>query len=202
MAPMTPGVMTMDAPKVVFSRYEDIRDALADPALSRRFDRRSYAEGNPGDGTVSTAHGELQRARRRVENTQFRSEHLREYERVLFPALLDQMLDDLLVEDRIDLAPIAPLLSVVLAAKRAGLDPDHRNRPRLEQLIRLVDAFSNGLGPGFLEMHDPAKARSRVIDALDEFERDFVRPAWARRTDAIADHRQAGTSRPSSTRTS
>jgi len=75
----------------------------------------------------------------------------------------------------------------------AGLDPDHRNRPRLEQLIRIVDAFSNGLGPGLLDVHDPEKARLRVINALDEFERDFVRPALVRRTDAIADHRQAGT---------
>lgn len=190
---MTLDVMIMDAPKVVFSRYEDIRDALADPALSRRFDTRAYAEGNPGDGTVSTAHGDLQRARRRLENTQFRSEHLREYERVLFPPLLGQMLDDLLVEDRVDLAPIAPLLSVVLAAKRAGLDPDHRDRPRLEQLIRLVDAFSNGLGPGILEMRDPPGARRQVIAALEEFDREFVQPAWARRIDAIEAHRRAGT---------
>ena len=190
---MTLEVMTMTAPKVVFSTYEDIRDALANPALSRRFDTRPYSEGNSGDGTVSTAHGEMQRARRRVENTQFRTEHLQKYERVLFPVLLDQMLDDLLDDDRIDLAPIAPLLTVVLAAKRAGLDPDHRDRPSLERLIRLVDAFSNGLGPGLLEMRDPEGARRRVLDALVEFERDFVGPAWARRIEAITTHRAAGT---------
>jgi cytochrome P450 len=190
---MTLDVMTIDAPKIVFSRYEDIRDALANPALSRRFDARTYAQGNTGDGTVSTAHGELQRARRRVENTQFRTEHMREYERVLFPELLDQMLDNVIVEKRLDLAPIAPLLSVVLAAKRAGLDPDHRDRAWLEHLIRLVDAFSNGLGPGILAMRDPASARLLVIAALDEFERTFVRPAWSRRIEAIDAHRQAGT---------
>jgi cytochrome P450 len=190
---MTLDVMTMAARKVVFSRYEDIRDALANPAVSRRFDPRPYAEGNTGDGTVSTAHGELQRARRRVENTQFRTEHLREYERVLFPALLVEMLDDLILDDRVDLAPIAPLLTVVLAAKRAGLDPDHRDIPRLNRLIRLVDAFSNGLGPGILEMKDPDAARRKVIAALDEFESDFVRPAWARRAIAIDGHRRDGT---------
>jgi len=190
---LTVGVMTMRAPKVVVSRYQDIRDALANPALSRRFDPRGYSEGNTGDGTVSTAHGVLQRARRRVENTQFRTEHLREYERVLFPALLDEMLDDLIVDRRVDLATIAPLITVVLAARRAGLDPDHRNRPSLEQLVRLVDAFSNGLGPGILEMRDPDGARLLVIAALEEFERDFVRPAWRRRIEAIEAHRRAGT---------
>lgn len=190
---MTTDVMTMAAPKVVFTRYEDIRDALASPAISRRFDTRPFPEGNTGDGTVSTAHGEMHRARRRVENTQFRNEPLKHYERELFPDLLTEMLDDLIVEERVDLAPIAPLITVVLAAKRAGLDPDHRDIPRLQQLIDLVDAFSNGLGPGILEMKDPVGARHVVLDALEEFERDVVRPAWLRRVDRIAEHRAAGT---------
>lgn len=190
---MTVEVMTMAAPKIVFSTYEDIREALSSPAVSRRFDSRPFHEGNTGDGTVSTAHGELQRARRRIENTQFSTEHLKHDERVLFPTLLEEMLDDLLVKDRVDLASIAPLLSVVLAAKRAGLDPDHRNVARLAQLIRLVDVFSNGLGPGILEMHDPESARVHVLAALDEFEHDVVRAAWARREQAINEHRRSGT---------
>ncbi|MEW5991048.1 MAG: cytochrome P450 [Chloroflexota bacterium] len=184
--------MTMAAPKVVLSRHEDIRDALADPALTRRFDPRSFAEGNSGDGTVSTAHGELQRARRRLENTQFRTEHLRTYERVLFPALLNEMLDDHVVDDRADLADIAPLLTVVLAAKRAGLDSDHRDVPRLRRLVRLVDAFSNGLSTGFLEMKDPQGARRRVLAALEEFDWDVVRPARNRRQERIARARVDG----------
>jgi cytochrome P450 len=190
---MVLGVMTMAAPKVVFSSYEDIREALSHPHISRRFDTRSYAEGNTGDGTVSTAHGDIQRARRRVENTQFRTEHLREYERVLFPALLSEMLDEHAAGDHVDLASIAPLITAVLAAKRAGFDVDHRDLPRLRQVIAIVDIISNGLGPGLLEMKDPEGARQQVRAALEEFERDFVRPAWTRRSAAIETHRQAGT---------
>jgi len=190
---MSRGVMTMAAPQVTFSRYEDIRDALAHPQLSRRFDTRTYAEGNTGDGTVSTAHGELQRARRRVENTQFRTERLQEYERVLFPALLSEMLDEHAPAGPVDLAAVAPLIAAVLAARRAGFDVDHRNVGQLRQVIAIVDVISNGLGPGLLEMKDPESARLKVRAALEEFERDFVGPAWARRSDAIEAHRRAGT---------
>jgi cytochrome P450 len=190
---VTLDVMTMTAPQVVFSKYEDIRDALAHPQISRRFDRRSYAEGNTGDGTVSTAHGELQRARRRVENTQFRTERLREHERVLFPALLTEMLDRHAPAGPVDLASVAPLIAAVLAAKRAGFDVDHHDVGQLRQVIAIVDVISNGLGPGLLEMKDPEAARRKVRDALEEFERDFVRPAWDGRLEAIDAHRQAGT---------
>jgi cytochrome P450 len=189
---VTLDVMTMTAPKMVFTGYEQIREALANPALSRRFDPRTFSDGNSGDGTVSTAHGEVQRLRRRVENTQFRTERLKEFERVLFPPILSAMLDDLVTDPHVDLALVAPLLTVVLAAKRAGLDPDHGDLERLGRLIGIVDAFSNGLSTGILEVKDPDAARRRVLAAIDEFERDFVRPAWERRVAAIDARRSAG----------
>jgi cytochrome P450 len=68
------------AEPILFDRYEDIRQALFDPSLSRTFDRRSWAEGNIRDGVVSIQHGAVHRARRRVENSQFRPDRLRLYE--------------------------------------------------------------------------------------------------------------------------
>ena len=74
-------------------RQADIRAALFDPNLSRSFDKRSYEQGNIRDGVVSIAHGAMHRARRRVENTQFRADVLRLYERELFPKVMNTLLD-------------------------------------------------------------------------------------------------------------
>jgi cytochrome P450 len=105
---------------VRFDGYEAIRQALFDPNLSRSFDKRSYAEGNIRDGVVSVSHGPMQRARRRVENTQFRPDRLRLYERELFPKVLADLLDVLIDDTQVDVFAVGELLSVVLAARRAG----------------------------------------------------------------------------------
>src|SRR5712691_13537450 len=109
------GLLTTYTATIVFDRYEDIRAALFDPNLSRSFDKRSYEKGNIRSGIVSIAHGAMHRARRRLENTQFRAEVLRLYERELFPKVMDDLLDRLIVADRVDLYPIGETLSVVLA---------------------------------------------------------------------------------------
>ncbi len=116
------GLLTRYTATVAFDRYEDIRTALFDPNLSRTFDKRSYHGGNIRDGIVSIAHGATHRARRRVENTQFRAEVLRLYERDLFPTVMNELLDTLITRDRVDLFPIGEMLSVVLAARRAGIE--------------------------------------------------------------------------------
>ena len=122
------------------------------------------------------------RARRKIENTQFRRELLIEYERVLFPPILSSICDRLLIRKRLDLAPVAPVLSVGLAAKRAGLDFDENSVEQLQALVDHVDAFSQGLGPGIVGQEDPAAAHARVMEALKNFERGFVRPSWERRS--------------------
>lgn len=162
-----------------FDTYETIRLALFDPNLSRSFDKRSYDEGNIRDGTVSISHGALHRARRRLENSQFRADRLRLYERELFPKVLDDLLDVLIVGDRIDIFPVGELLSVVLAAKRAGLDIDDRSLPTLRTLVHCVDVFSQGAA--ILDARDPEAVRQLVYETHAMFERDFVRPATERR---------------------
>lgn len=173
----------MAAPPVVFDRYEDIRVALLDPDLSRTFDRRSYDEGNIRDGIVSVSHGEVHRARRLVENAQFRADVLRLYERELFPRVMDELLDRLIDSERVDLFPIGELLSVVLAARRAGVDHSG-SLDDLRALVRHVDAFSQG--SAILDARDPEAVRALVRATYVEFERDFVRPSWAARAALIA----------------
>ncbi|HKY50604.1 MAG TPA: cytochrome P450 [Candidatus Limnocylindria bacterium] len=178
------GLLTQFTATVTFDRYEDIRAALFDPNLSRTFDRRSYEEGNIRAGIVSISHGAVHRARRRVENTQFRADVLRLYERDLFPRVMNDLLDRLIDNDRVDLFPIGELLSVVLAARRAGVEYDASSLDDLRALVRLVDAFSQGAA--ILDAKDPDAVRALVRAAYEEFEARFVRPAWEARAAAIA----------------
>ena len=177
------GLLTSFTATITFDRYEHIRAALFDPNLSRTFDRRSYEEGNIRAGIVSIAHGAVHRARRRVENTQFRADVLRLYERELFPRVMNDLLDRLIDSDRVDLFPIGEMLSVVLAARRAGIEYDASSLDDLRTLVRLVDAFSQGAA--ILDAKDPDAVRALVRAAYDEFEERFVRPAWRTRADAI-----------------
>lgn len=180
---MTEGLLQQYSATIVFDTYEAIRQALHDPNLSRSFDKRSYAEGNIRDGVVSISHGSMQRARRRVENTQFRAERLQLYERELFPKVLDELLDILIDSEQVDVFPVGELLSVVLAARRAGLDADDRSLEQLRRLVHYVDVFSQGAA--ILDAKDPDAVRALVYETYDEFERRFVRPAWERRARLI-----------------
>ena len=174
---------------VTFDQWDAIREALFDPNLSRTFDSRSYAEGNIRDGVVSITHGPVQRARRRVENSQFRPERLRLYELELFPKVLDELLDELIDGARGDLFAIGELLSVVLASRRAGLDVESDSIDELRTLVGFVDVFSQG--SAILDARDPEAIRTLVYETYEAFERDFVRPAWDRRARLIAERRDA-----------
>ena len=181
---MTELLLAQPSATVTFDRYEDIRAALYDPNLSRTFDRRSYDDGNIREGIVSISHGAVHRARRRVENTMFRAEVLRLYERELFPQVMTELLDLLIDADVVDLFPIGELLSVVLAARRAGIDHEPASLAQLRTLVRCVDIFSQGAA--ILDAKDPDAVRALVRETYAEFDRDFVRPSWVRRADLIA----------------
>ena len=180
---MSEALLTNYTATITFDGFEDIRAALFDPNLSRTFDRRSYEEGNIRAGIVSISHGALHRARRRIENTQFRADVLRLYERELFPRVMDKLLDVLIDGEQVDLFPIGELLSVVLAARRAGVEYDAASLDDLRKLVHHVDLFSQG--SAILDAKDPDAVRAAVRQTYVEFERDFVRPAMATRTALI-----------------
>jgi cytochrome P450 len=175
---------------IELSSFDEIREALFDPNLSRTFDRRSYHEGNIREGIVSIQQGAVHRARRRVENSQFRPERLREYERDLFPAAMTTILDEVMTGDEADLYPIGELLACVLATRRAGLDVDGADIATYRHLVEVVDAFSQG--SAILDAKDPDAVRALVYATYEAFERDFIAPARARR-EALLARRDAGT---------
>lgn len=178
------GLLEVYTDTVEFTTYEAIREALFKKDLSRSFDKRSYAEGNIRDGVVSIMHGRVHRNRRRIENTQFRAERLKLYEAELFPSILDKLLDDLIDRQQVDLFTLGEMVSVVLAAKRAGLDPDPDDLPQLRRLVAYVNVFSQG--SAILDQEDPDTVREQVREALAQFEEEFVLSARQRREEALA----------------
>jgi len=172
---------------ITFDTYDAIREALFNRDLSRSFDKRSYEAGNVRDGVVSTVHGATHRARRRVENTEFRPDRLRLYERELFPAALARLLDRLATGD-VDLFVLGELVSVTLAARRAGIDHDPESLDELRALVGFVDAFSQA--SAILDARDPDAVRAMARRAWADFERQFVRPSWARRQGEVERYRR------------
>lgn len=169
---------------IVLARYDEIREALFAPDLSRTFDRRSWAEGNIRDGVVSVQHGPVHRARRRVENSQFRPDRLRLYERDLFPGVLATWVDRIVEDGRVDLFALGELLSVVLAARRAGIDHDPDSRDQLDELVGYVDVFSQG--SAILDARDPDAVRVLYRRTMLEFGERYVTPSRVPREAAIA----------------
>ncbi len=176
------------AATITFDDYDAIRVALFNKDLSRSFDKRTYADGNVRDGVVSIVHGATHRARRRVENTEFRPERLRLYERELFPRVLETMLDRLTADRAVNLFELGELLSVVLAARRAGLDHDPDDLGQLRRLVHFVDAFSQA--SAILDARDPDAVRAMARQAWSDFEAEFVRPSWATRQPAVDRYRR------------
>jgi cytochrome P450 len=107
---------------------------------------------------------------------------------VLFPQLLNRLLDKLLDQSSVDLFPVGELLSVVLAARRAGIDCNPDSLDELRSLVKYVDAFSQG--SAILDAKDPEAVRALVREALAGFERDFLSPSLQRRAAAVAGYQQ------------
>jgi cytochrome P450 len=180
---MSAELLTEFTEVVTFDRYEDIREALFNANLSRSFDKRSYHDGNIRDGVVSISHGGVHRARRRVENTQFRPDVLRLYEHDLFPQVMERLLDRVIQGEEADLYALGEILSVVLASRRAGIEFDPEDLDQLRRLVHIVDVFSQG--SAILDAKDPDAVRDLVRATYLEFDRDFLRPAWNRRQELL-----------------
>lgn len=166
--------------------YEDARQAFFNKDLSRTFDRRSFDEGNIREGVVSTAHGELHRARRRIENAQFRADILRADEVELYPRMVDGLLDVLIDDDHVDLFRIANLISAVIAATRVGVDIDWGSRERVMLLGDEIDGLVQM--SAILDAKDPERSREIARQALSDWNRDFVARSWERRARLVEQH--------------
>jgi len=170
--------ITVATPEIVFDRYTDIRDAMYHADLSRTFDPRSFEEGNPRAGILSVLHGDEHKGRRRLENPLFRRAALVEYERDLFP----QVVEDICARSAVgavDLFHLSGEMAVVLAARRVGLDHDG-SPERLSELWRMALMFSQAAGVLDL-VGDKDKVQAEASRVLHEFDQKYVTPSRLRR---------------------
>jgi cytochrome P450 len=177
------------APELLrFDDFDEIRKALYHPALSRTLDRRSFEEGNPRAGILSLLHGDEHRERRRLENSLFRRPALVEYEQVLFPKILAQVLDRGAV-GAVDLFDLAGSVTVVLAARRAGVDHDG-SPEQLADLFEHVKVIAQAAAIHDI-VGDKDKVRAEAIAVLHDFDRTYVTPS-RRRREALLDAGEEG----------
>ena len=172
------------APTIEFSSYAQIREALYNEHLSRSFDKRSYVEGNHRAGILSILHAQEHKLRRRLENPLFNRENLVAYERELFPAVLDRVVPQLVEVGERDLFRIGMQLSVVLSARRAGIDHPETVAD-LRRLADYVETFSQGTA--ILDIvGDPEAVRERVRVALADLDERYVSASRARRKEILS----------------
>ena len=178
------GVCRVSQQAIRFDDYEAIRKALYKPALSRALDKRSFEEGNPRAGILSLLHGDEHKERRRFENLLFRRSALVEYEQDLFPTILAGILDRQAV-GAVNLLDLAGAVSVVLAARRAGVD--HDGSP--EQLADLFEHVKQIAQAAAIHdiVGDKDKVQAESIAKLDEFDRDYLTPSRRRREAMLDD---------------
>ena len=163
-----------------FTDSQLIREALFNPDLSRTFDKRTFAEGNIRERVVSVSHGDDHRQRRRIENSIFRRARLQEYERILFPAAVDELIPRLIEDGKADLLEFGEVLSVILAARRAGIDHESGDLAALRRLVHYVLTFSQG--SAIIDTVGDADAvRAEVRAALSEFDEKFFTASYERR---------------------
>ena len=173
--------MAQDAVRI--DDYEGVRRALYHPALSRTLDRRSFEDGNPRAGILSLLHGDEHRERRRLENPLFRRAALVDYEQVLFPKILAEVLDRGAV-GAVDLFDLAGSATVVLAARRAGVDHDG-SPEQLAELFGHVKVIAQAAAIHDV-VGDKDKVQAEAIAVLHRFDRDYVLPS-RRRREALLD---------------
>lgn len=173
---------------LVIERYADIRDALYNKHLSRSLDERSFEEGNPRAGVLSTLHGSEHKDRRRLENPLFRRSALVEYEHELFPLAIDEIAARDAVGE-VDLLDLAGSMAVVLAARRAGIDHDGSRRQLTELFWHGVSlAQGASLADAVVDRKRVERETHRTLQALED---DYVGPS-RRHREALLDAAERG----------
>jgi cytochrome P450 len=168
------------AEEIVLDRYDDVRAALSSKDLTRSLDRELYEVGNISEGTLSTLHGNEHRDRRRVENQLFRRATLESYERVLFPQIVEHTLGTFVSSPVSDLMEIGGMLTVVLAARTAGVDLDADSYEQRQRLREFLHLFAIGTAID-VARGDVEEIKEQMRSALAAFDEEFVRASRARR---------------------
>lgn len=169
---------------VVLDRFGDVWDA---------FRRRDLRQGGYDEAAVILAdclmllHGEEHKKRRRLENRLFRRGTFKWWERDLLPEVIQQALAPCLAAGGTDLIDLGYRTIMNLTALVAGVDRPLGTTEETDALKALTMKFSEGATLGH-NLRDRDVVRVEVLEALEQFDEQFLAPSVARRAALLKQH--------------
>ena len=103
------------------------------------------------EDVVVNLHGDEHRQRRRLENRLFRRDTFYEYEREMFPAIIQQTVDPYLTEGKAELVDFGHQLMMNLAALTAGVDRPLGTYEETSRLYDYLTTFIEGAAGQWLQ---------------------------------------------------
>ena len=169
------------------SDYETIKNAM----VNRDLKQALYDEGKViMDGVLLTLHGEEHHKRRKLEHKVFQRDYFKYYEQELFPKTLDETIDPFLKSKKADLIDFGYRITMNLTADFAGIDRTKKTPSETNKLLTLVKKFSEG-ATLVHSKRDKSIVEKEVLDALDIFEIDFLKPSIEKRLKLISAYNNA-----------
>ena len=169
------------------SDYETIKNAM----VNRDLKQALYDEGKViMDGVLLTLHGEEHHKRRKLEHKVFQRDYFKYYEQELFPKTLDETIDPFLKSKKADLIDFGYRITMNLTADFAGIDRTQKTPNETNKLLTLVKKFSEG-ATLVHSKRDKSIVEKEVLDALDVFEIDFLKPSIEKRLKLISAYNNA-----------
>ena len=163
------------------SDYETIKKAL----VNRDMKQALYDDGKViMDGVLLTLHGEEHHKRRKLEHKVFQRDFFKYYEHQLFPKTLEETLQPFIKKKSADLIDFGYRITMNLTADFAGIDIPEKSPKETENLLSLVKIFSQG-ATLVHSKRSHQEVNEEVIDALENFEKDFLNPSKTKREDLI-----------------
>lgn len=136
------------------------------------------------EDVVVNLHGDEHRQRRRLENRLFRRDTFYEYEREMFPSIIQETVYPYLEDGRAELVDFGHQLMMNLAAKTAGVDRPLGTYEETSRLYDYLTTFIEGATLGFYTGDVEAK-RAEIEEKLKAFDREFLEPGIALRTELL-----------------
>lgn len=130
-------------------------------------------------------HGDEHRTRRNVETQVFRRDFFRYYEHEVFPRTLEETIAPFLAAGKMDIVDFGYRVMVNLTADFTGIDRPKKSPEETEQLIKMLRLFGRTATLAH-STEDREPIRRAALDALADFQRDYVDPSVARRQALIA----------------
>lgn len=168
--------------ELVLTDYASIRDAFRQRSLAQAL----YDVGGVlMKDVLLTLHGDEHLRRRRMENRLFRRGTFRYYEREYVPGLIEETFAPSVAAGKADLLPLGHHTTMNLTALIAGIDVASGHAEETERLHHYVVCFSEG-ATLVHSTRDHDEVRREIVVALEEFDREFMRPSLERRRELLA----------------